>query len=114
MKRRSLNKTCLIGNVVQAPELQHTKSNMSVCTFFVITNSAWESKSGYHEDSTRHICVAWDKLAEICCDFLRKGTLVYVEGALQNVIVNNLEDDQEEMRLNINEMLVLAQPNDRP
>jgi len=80
---RSLNKVQLIGNLTRDPELRYTPNGNAVCTFGVATNRSWTTDSGEkREESDFHRIVAWNKLAEICSQFLTKGRKVYVEGRL--------------------------------
>lgn len=82
---KSLNKVQLIGNLTRDPELKFTPSGSAVCTFTVATNRGWTTDTGEKKeeaDFTR--VVAWNKLAEICGQLLKKGRKVYVEGRLSN------------------------------
>ena len=84
MASRSVNKVILIGNLGGDPELRHTASNVPVVNFTVATNENWVNKDGTREERTEwHRVVAWRRLAEICHEYLRKGTQVYIEGKLQ-------------------------------
>ena len=81
---RSLNKVTLIGNLTRDPELRYTPSGSAVCTFGLATNRQWTTDSGEKkEDAEFHRIVAWNKLAEICAQLLKKGRKTYVEGRLQ-------------------------------
>lgn len=80
---RSLNKVQLIGNLTRDPELRYTPSGAAVCSFSIATNRAWTTDSGEKkEDAEFHRIVSWNKLAEICSQFLTKGRKVFVEGRL--------------------------------
>ncbi|HKB88591.1 MAG TPA: single-stranded DNA-binding protein [Patescibacteria group bacterium] len=80
---RSLNKVMLIGNLTRDPEMRYTPQGAAVCTFGVATNRSWNTDSGEKkEDVEFHNVVAWNKLAEICSQLLKKGRKVYVEGRL--------------------------------
>ena len=80
---RSLNKVQLIGNLTRDPELRYTPSGTAVCTFGLATNRQWTTESGEKkEDVEFHRLVAWNKLAELCSQFLTKGRKIYVEGRL--------------------------------
>lgn len=80
-----LNKVMLIGNVTRDPELRSTPSGQSVASFAIATNRVWKDPSSGERKSAAefHNIVAWRKLAEICGQYLRKGSKVYVEGRLQ-------------------------------
>lgn len=80
---RSLNRVQLIGNLTRDPELRYTPSGTAVCSFGVATNRSWTTDTGEkREDTEFHRIVSWNKLAEICSQFLVKGRKVYVEGRL--------------------------------
>ncbi len=80
---RSLNRVQLIGNLTRDPELRYTPSGAAVCSFSIATNRSWTTDSGEKkEESEFHRIVAWNKLAEICSQFLTKGRKAFVEGRL--------------------------------
>lgn len=80
---RSLNRVQLIGNLTRDPELRYTPSGTAVTSFGLATNRSWTTDTGEkHEESEFHNIVAWNKLAELCSQFLVKGRKVYVEGRL--------------------------------
>jgi single-strand DNA-binding protein len=80
---RSLNRVQLIGNLTRDPELRYTPNGNGVCTFGLATNRSWTTDSGEkREEVDFHKIVAWNKLAELCSQFLTKGRKVYVEGRL--------------------------------
>ena len=70
----SLNKVMLIGNLGKDPEMRYTASGQAVTTFSVAVNRTRRTPEGV---------VAWQKLAEICNEYLHKGSKVYIEGRLQ-------------------------------
>lgn len=80
---RSLNRVQLIGNLTRDPELRYTPTGAAVVSFGIATNRTWKTDTGEkHEESEFHNIVAWNKLAELCSQFLVKGRKVYVEGRL--------------------------------
>ncbi len=80
---KSLNKVQLIGNLTRDPELKYTPQGTAVCNFGIATNRQWTTESGEKKDEADfHRLVAWNKLAEICAQLLKKGRKVYVEGRL--------------------------------
>lgn len=81
---RSLNKAMLIGNLGRDPELRHTASGVPVATFSVATNWSRTTEDGRTEENTEwHNVVTWRRLAEICQQYLSKGSKVYIEGRMQ-------------------------------
>ena len=80
---RSLNRVQLIGNLTRDPELRYTPTGTAVCSFGMATNRSWTTESGEKRDEADfHRIVAWNKLAELCSQFLTKGKKVFVEGRL--------------------------------
>jgi len=75
-----MNKVMLVGRLTRDPELRSLPSGKAVATFSIATN---EFRGGNGERTEYHACVAWDRLAEICGQFLSKGQLVDIEGRLQ-------------------------------
>ena len=81
---RSVNKVILIGNLGQDPELRYTGSGTAVCTIRLATNESYKGSDGNTVDKTEwHTVTAWSRLAEICGEYLKKGSQVYFEGSLQ-------------------------------
>lgn len=81
---RSLNRVTLIGNLARDPEMRYIPSGAAVCTFTIVTNRYWKTESGEaKENAEYHRVVAWDKLAELCGQLLKRGTRTFVEGRLQ-------------------------------
>lgn len=80
---RSLNRVQLIGNLTRDPELRYTPNGAAVCSFGLATGRSWTTEGGEkREEADFHKIVAWNKLAELCSQFLAKGRKVYVEGRL--------------------------------
>ena len=80
----NLNKAMIIGNLTRDPEMRTTPSGANVASFSVATSLVWTDQGGQQQKKTEfHNIVAWRKLAEICGQYLRKGSKVYVEGRLQ-------------------------------
>ena len=75
-----MNKVLLTGRLTRDPELRSLASGSSVTQFVVATN---EFRGNGKERAEYHNVVVWDRLAEICGEFLGKGQQVLVEGRLQ-------------------------------
>lgn len=105
---RSLNKVQLIGNLARDPELRYTPQGTAVCTFTVATNRQWVSDGQKQEQAEFTRCVAWQKLAEICGQYLSKGRRVFVEGRLQTRKWTGKDGvDRYTTEVVINDMLML-------
>lgn len=83
MASRNLNKVMLIGNLTRDPEMRYTPQGNAVASFVVATNREWVTQGEKKQSVNFHNVVAWNKLAEICGQLLKKGMKVYVEGRLQ-------------------------------
>ncbi len=80
----NLNKAMIIGNLTRDPEIRNTPTGSTVASFTVATNYIWTDQSGQKQERVEfHNIVAWRKLAEICGQYLRKGSKIYIEGRLQ-------------------------------
>lgn len=81
---RGINKVILIGRLGKDPELRYTTSGQPVANFTIATTEVRGSKDGDKQEYTEwHRIVAWGRLAEICGEYLSKGKMVYIEGALR-------------------------------
>jgi len=79
-----INKVILIGNLGADPEIRYTQNGTAVATFNVATTETWKDQAGVKQEKTEwHKIVAWKRLAEICGEYLSKGSKVYIEGKLQ-------------------------------
>lgn len=109
----NLNKAMIIGNVTRDPEVRTTPSGVNVASFGVATNFTWTDQAGQKQDKAEfHNIVAWRKLADICGQYLKKGSKVYIEGRLQT----RTWDDQNGVKRNRTEiiadnMIMLDRPN---
>lgn len=80
----SVNKVILIGNLGKDPELRYMPDGNAVANFSIATTERWKDKNGDKQEKTEwHNIVAYRKLAEICGEYLEKGSPVYIEGRLQ-------------------------------
>lgn len=81
---RGLNKVMIIGNLGRDPEMRYTPSGKPVTSFSVAVSRIRNKPEGERVEVTDWFnVVAWDRLAEICSQYLTKGSLVYVEGRLE-------------------------------
>ncbi len=85
-----MNKVMLVGRLTRDPELRSLPSGKAVANFVVATNEFRGDGAG--ERTEYHNVVAWDRLAEICGQYLGKGQLVAIEGRLQT---RQWEDDKK-------------------
>src|SRR3990170_8355536 len=106
---RSLNRAQLIGNLTRDPELRYTPQGTAVCSFGIATNRSWTTDAGEKKDEAEfHRIVAWNKLAELCSQFLVKGRKVFVEGRLSTRSWNAQDGSQRQAtEIIISDMIVL-------
>jgi single-strand DNA-binding protein len=81
----SVNKVILIGRLGRDPEVKYTPSGAPVAKFSLATDEVFKDRSGEQQKRTEwHNIVAWNKLAEICGQYLTKGKQVYIEGSIRS------------------------------
>lgn len=81
----SLNKVMLIGNLTRDPELRYIPSGQGVTSFTIAVNRVYNSQSGEKKEEVSFIrVVVWGRRAEVCNEYLKKGSPVFVEGRLQS------------------------------
>ena len=81
----SVNKVILVGRLGRDPELKYTPSGAPVAKFSLATDESFKDKTGEKQEHTEwHNIVAWNKLAEICGEYLTKGKLVFIEGSIRS------------------------------
>ena len=89
---RSVNKVILVGNLGKDPEVKYTPQGTPVAKFSLATNERYKDKNGEWQDRTQwHNIVAWQRLAEIAGEYLKKGRSVYIEGRIRT---DSWEDKQ--------------------
>lgn len=78
------NLVILIGNLGADPEIRYIQSGTQVANFNIATTERWKGQDGNMQEQTEwHRIIAWRRLAEICGEYLNKGSRVYIEGKLQ-------------------------------
>lgn len=91
-----LNKILLIGFLGRDPEIRYTPSGTAVASFSIATTENWKNRDGEKQEHTEwHQIVAWNRLAEICSEYLAKGSQVYIEGRIRT---NEWEDQDGNKR----------------
>ena len=81
----NLNKVFLIGNLTRDPELRYTPGGTAVANLGLAVNRRFKDSTGELKEEVCFLTVTvWDKQAEACCQYLQKGSPVFVEGVLQS------------------------------
>ena len=85
MASRGVNKVILVGNLGQDPEIRYMPNGGAVANMTLATSESWRDKAtGEQKEKTEwHRIVLFGKLAEVAGEYLKKGSQVYIEGALQ-------------------------------
>ena len=81
----SVNKVILVGNIGKDPEVRYLPSGDQICNVTLATSEKYKDKASgeYKENTEWHRVVFFGKLAEICGQYLKKGSQVYVEGSIR-------------------------------
>ena len=106
---RGLNKVQIIGNLGRDPEMRYTPNGKPVTSFTVAVSRSWLKPEGERVEKTEWFnVIAWERLAEICSQYLAKGSAVYVEGRLETRSWE-AENGQKHYRTEIiaNEVIIL-------
>ena len=95
----SLNKVFIMGNLTRDPELRYTASGTAVCNFSIAIGRKYKTKEGEIKEEVVFVnnITAWARLAEICGEYLQKGSPVHVEGRLY---LNTWEDKETKKKMN--------------
>jgi single-strand DNA-binding protein len=95
---KSVNKVFLVGNLTREPELIQSEGKHAKCSFGLATNRSWQPYGApeKHEETEFHRIVAWDKLAETCHQYLRKGRKVHIEGRLHTRVYTDKDGIKRE------------------
>src|ERR1700678_1771257 len=81
----SVNKVILVGRLGRDPETRFTGGGQAVANFSVATDETYKDKNGERQKRTKwHKIVVWGKQAEIAQQYLKKGSLVFIEGRIQS------------------------------
>jgi len=108
---KSVNKVILVGNLGKDPEVKYTSTGTPVAKFSLATNEGYKDKNGQWQDRTEwHNIVAWQRLAEIVGEYVKKGSKVYIEGRLQTSSWDDKETGQKKYKTEIiaNDLVLLS------
>jgi len=80
----ALNRVQLIGRLGKDPESRFTLTGKKVANFSLAVSNRWKSKEGETKEHTEWVNIeAWERLGEVCQEYLKKGSLIYLEGRLK-------------------------------
>ena len=98
MQKSSVNKVIIVGNLGQDPEARFTPQGTAVTNLSIATNESWKNQEGQIQDRTEwHRVVLYGKMAETASEYMKKGSMVYVEGRLRT---KEWEDQNQNKRKN--------------
>ena len=107
----ALNRVQLIGRLGKDPEGKFTPTGRKVTHFSLAVSNRWKSKDGEMKEYTEWVNVeAWGRLGEICQEYLKKGSLIYLEGRLKT---DKYEDKDGETKYYTKVVALLMQMLDR-
>ena len=80
----TLNRVQLIGRLGKDPESKYTPTGKKVCHFSLAVSNRWKDKNGETKEVTEWVNIeAWGRLGEVCQEYLKKGSLIFLEGRLK-------------------------------
>jgi single-strand DNA-binding protein len=95
---KSINKVFLLGNLTRDPELKQAEGKRPMCIFGLATNRSWITETGEKREETEfHRVIAFDKKADTCSQYLKKGRKVHVEGRLQTRVYTDNDGIKREV-----------------
>jgi len=87
----ALNRVQLIGNLGKDPEIRSTSNGKTLTVFSLAVGQRWKNRNGEMQERTEWVNIdAWGRLGEVCGEYLRKGSLIYLEGRLK---IDRVEDN---------------------
>lgn len=99
---KSINKVILLGNLGRDPEVKYTPAGVPVAKFSLATNERYKDKGGEWQDKTEwHNIIAWQRLAEIVSEYVKKGSKIYIEGRLQTSSWDDKKSGEKKYRTEI-------------
>ena len=97
-----LNRVQLIGHLGHDPEVKYTTTGTARTTFSVATRARWKDAAGQVQEATEWSrCVAWGTLAEVCAQYVNKGSRVYVAGRLHTLRWEDAQTGERHARVEI-------------
>ncbi|CAN5633281.1 single-stranded DNA-binding protein [soil metagenome] len=105
---KDLNKVLLIGRLGKDPEMKYTNTGVAFCTFSLATSESYKGENNTVVEKTEwHNIVAWRKLAEICSQYLKKGSKIYAEGKISTSTYEKEGEKKYSTRIILTEMIML-------
>ncbi len=110
----SLNRMTVIGNLGGDPEMRYTPNGRPVTSFSIATTNRYTVEGEQREETQWFRVSTWNRTAEVCNQYLSKGSKVYVEGRLQGRQWEGQDGVQRfSIEINADRVLFLDRPSDR-
>lgn len=105
-----MQKVTAIGNLGRDPETRYTQGGTAVTNWSIAVSEKWKDKqSGEMREETEWInCVAFNRLAEIAAEYLRKGSKVYIEGKMKTRMWEQDGIKRYKTEINVRELEMLS------
>lgn len=104
---KSLNKVMLIGRLGRDPEVKYTADGTAYAKFSLATSDSYKAKDGSDVEKTEwHYITAWRRLAEVCGQYLKKGSKIYLEGSIRSY-VDPKDETKKYTGIDMSEMIML-------
>ena len=112
----ALNRVQLIGRLGKDPESKYTPTGKKVAHFSVAVSNRWKASDGESREYTEWVNVeAWGRLGEVCQEYLKKGSLVYIEGRLKTDRYENDGDTRYYTKVvSLSMQMLDRKPNEEP
>ena len=113
----ALNRVQLIGRLGKDPEGKFTPTGKKVVHFSMAISNRWKSKEGDPKEYTEWVNIeAWGRLGEVCQEYLKKGSLVYLEGRLKTDRYEDKDGDTKYFSkvVGLAMQMLDRKPNDEP
>jgi single-strand DNA-binding protein len=105
---RGVNKVILVGNLGKDPEVQTLNENVKVAKFSLATTESYKDENGQtHANTEWHTIILWRGLADLAEKYLRKGSMIYLEGKLKTRFFEDKEGNKRYVTEIIGEQIVL-------
>lgn len=114
MASRGVNKVTIVGSLGADPEIRYMPNGNAVCNLSVATSESWKDQKGNLKEETEwHKIVIYRGLAEVACEYLRKGSQAYFEGKLKTrKWQDNNGNDRYTTEIIVTEMQMLDRKSD--
>jgi single-strand DNA-binding protein len=95
----NLNRLTLIGRITNDPELKKTKNGKAYTKFSIATTGVFHSSDGKKESTEFHQCLAWEKMAQNICKYVKKGQSILVEGPIRTSSYTDEKNQKRSVKL---------------